>query len=185
MSNSQNIFHAGEITRYIPAILHEQKCGVWKIEYYALNPQTKKLQRMRIRVDKIRNAYSRKTDARRHIAEMCQMINAKLSGGWSPFFECEDARLYTTYTQVIAEFLESKSRELRPAKMRSYQSFCKMLSERLDIASPKMYFSMFNHYCVPLFSGNMYFLHCNYKSKKSFPIIVYRRTPINNNFFLL
>ena len=145
MLKPQNLFRTGEITQYIPAVLHEQKCGQWKIEYYALNPQTKELERVRIKVNKIRNAYSKKQDARRHCSEIIQQINAKLMGGWSPFFEGEDSRLYVPLKEVCELFIAERSRELRPDTMRSYSSFCKGLTEWADKNTPKIFCSMFNH----------------------------------------
>jgi integrase len=145
MSKPQSIFHQPDLVRYIPAVLHEHKTGVWKIEYYALHPQTHELTRVRIRVNKIKDSYSRKSDARRHIAEMIQIINAKLAGGWSPFFEGEDSRLYIPLTEVCKLFLEERTRELRANTLRSYVSFCKMLTEWSETNAPKIFFSLFNH----------------------------------------
>jgi integrase len=143
MSKSEKNFYASEYIRYVPAVLHEQKNGDWRIVYYALHPQIKEL--TCVRVNKILKAYGKKADARRHIAEMIQHINAKLSGGWSPFFDGEDSRLYITLPDVTADFLEAKSRENRKETMRSYVSFCKMLNEWADKNAPKIYFSLFNH----------------------------------------
>ena len=145
MSKPQSIFHQPDLVRYIPAVLHEHKTGVWKIEYYALHPQTHELTRVRIRVNKIKDSYSRKSDARRHIAEMIQIINAKLAGGWSPFFEGEDSRLYMSLSDVCNLFIAERERELRSNTLRSYVSFCKMLTEWANKNAPKVYFSLFNH----------------------------------------
>lgn len=146
MSNSEknlNSLNLSEVIRYIPAVLHEQKGKDWRIVYYALHPQSHELQKVRIRVNLIKKKYPKKSDARRHCAEMIQQINAKLSGGWSPFFEGEDSRLYVPLTEVCRLFVAE--RELRTATMRSYQSFCKMLCEWADKNAPKIYCSLFNH----------------------------------------
>jgi len=37
MSIRQNSTQERKIIEYLPAVLHELKCG-WRIEYYALNP---------------------------------------------------------------------------------------------------------------------------------------------------
>jgi hypothetical protein len=58
-------------------------------KYYAPHPQTKCLTRV-TRAGKILKSYTKKSDARRHIAEMIQIINAKLAGGLSPFLQFEN-----------------------------------------------------------------------------------------------
>ncbi len=120
------------ITTYYPATLHIRKCGDWRIIYYALNPNTRKLEVVKLRVNRIKNRYASLREAKRQCAEICANINAKLAGGWSPFFSGEDVRLYTKINDVIAAYLSEKRLELRDATLRSYQSFCRMFSDWLD-----------------------------------------------------
>ncbi|MDR2684664.1 MAG: hypothetical protein LBB53_04710 [Prevotellaceae bacterium] len=134
-----------EIIRYIPAYLQELPCGDWRIIYYAKHPQKEEFQHVRIRVSKIKDALAKKSEARRYISEIIQTINAKLAGGWSPFFEDEDSRLYIDLRDVCKYFIEEKTKELRPATMTSYKSFCNMLCEWADKNAPKIYASLFNH----------------------------------------
>jgi hypothetical protein len=125
---------------YLPAVLHEVKCG-WRIEYYALNPSDESLKRVRVKVARLTERYRTKKEARAHCLQIVQTINAKLAGGWSPFFNTEDARLYTKMEDVAQKFLAEKRKELRSNTLRSYQSFCKMFLEWIQ---PKdMYCGLF------------------------------------------
>jgi len=115
---------------FLPAMLKENKSG-WLVEYYARNPKDNTLKRKQIRLKRIVLRYNKKRDARNHITQIINTINAKLAGGWSPFFNTEDARLYTKISVVTEKFLNEKRKELRVNTLRSYQSFCKMLLEWL------------------------------------------------------
>lgn len=110
---------------YIPAVLHKSRDG-YRIEYYVMNPETRKMCRQRMRVDKIFKAYSRKRDALIHIDGIIEGINAKLRTGYNPFFEGNDSRLYEKLTSVAEKFLAEKKKELRSETMRSYSSFITM-----------------------------------------------------------
>jgi hypothetical protein len=111
-------------------MLKENLSG-WIVEYYAQNPKNNTLKRKQIRLTRIVSRYKSKREARAHATQMINTINAKLAGGWSPFFNTEDARLYTKLSVVTENFLNEKRKELRVNTLRSYQSFCKMLLEWL------------------------------------------------------
>lgn len=106
---------------FLPAKLHKYKDG-YRIEYYVRNPLNGELVRQRLRVNTVLKSYKKRRDAMLHIDLICETINAKLRGGYNPFFEGEDARLYEKLSDVADKFLSEKSRELRPDTMRSYSS---------------------------------------------------------------
>ncbi|MDR0829581.1 MAG: tyrosine-type recombinase/integrase [Prevotellaceae bacterium] len=97
--------------RYLPANLHENKSG-WIIEYFAFHPQKQVLQRKQIRLKRIQQRYTRKIDAKRHALEICETINQKLRGGWSPFFEGENARLYEKLPDVLQKYITETRTEI-------------------------------------------------------------------------
>ena len=134
---------ASSINGYLPAVLKEYKSR-WEIEYYVVHPQTKLLTRKQIKLNRIVSRYTRKTDARKHIAEMIITINAKLSGGWNPFFEGEDARMYEKLTVVAKVFIENRKKELRKNTIRSYDSFVNALTEWTNRNCPDIYASVFS-----------------------------------------
>ena len=94
--------------KYLPAVLKENVSG-WTIEYYALHPQCLILRRKQIRIKRIRQRYRSIREAWQHALEVCETINQKLRGGWSPFFVGEDARLYEKLTAVLVSIYYFKS----------------------------------------------------------------------------
>jgi integrase len=71
-------------------------------------------------------------------------MNNKLAGGYNPFFEGEDARVFVHLPEVCQSFIAEKEREIRPTTMRTYTSFCKILTEWADKNAPNIYCSMFS-----------------------------------------
>ena len=129
---------------YLPARLHEYEKDDWQIEYYIQNPSTGQLVRKRIRVNKILKQYKSKREARAHIDGMIFAINQKLFGGWNPFFEGEDARLYVRLSEVAEIYLKEKAKELRPDTMRCYSSFCTILLGWVNRQNTNLFCSLFN-----------------------------------------
>lgn len=127
---------------YLPAMLKENPSG-WLIEYYVAHPQTGKLTRKKIKLTRIVSRYTRKSDARRHAAGMVALINERLAGGWNPFLEGEDARMYERLADVAGRFLASRARELRPATARSYESVVGLLVKWCEAHCPGIYCSVF------------------------------------------
>lgn len=128
---------------YMPAVLKKTSVG-WLIEFYALHPTENRLIRKQIKLNRQAKRFARVGEFRSYAADIVNRINIKLAGGWNPFIESENIRLYTKISDVIADYLQEKKRELRPATMVSYTSFCRMLTEWLGNDYVKMYASMFN-----------------------------------------
>ncbi len=120
-----------DIITYIPAQLKEYKKS-WRIEYFCLDPESRKLSRQQIRVDAIRKRYTTKREARVYLASVCANINAKLSGGWNPLLHSEDSRVYTPILHVLDMFITEKRMELRQNSMRSYESWVSLFKTWLD-----------------------------------------------------
>ncbi len=127
----------------MPAVLKKTSVG-WLIEFYALHPTENRLIRKQIKLNRQAKRFARVGEFRSYAADIVNRINIKLAGGWSPFIESENIRLYTKISDVIADYLQEKKRELRPATIVSYMSFCRMLTEWLGNDHVKMYASMFN-----------------------------------------
>lgn len=107
-----------------PCAYHKGKdCFVY---YYALNPETGKLQRVKYRVNHVRKS----SDRDRYAKSLCHKINEKLWGGWNPFVEALAARALSV-SQCIQKFLEAKEKILRPATMKSYRSFSQLFLDYL------------------------------------------------------
>lgn len=107
-----------------PCCYHKGKdCFVY---YYAYNPETEKLQRIKIRVNHIHKA----SDRDRYARLLCHTIDEKLWAGWNPFVEAMAAKSLTV-SQCISKFLEAKAKILRPASMKSYRSFSQIFLDYL------------------------------------------------------
>ena len=132
-----------DINRYLPAILKENLSG-WIIEFYVIHPQTELLTRKQIKLTRIVSRYKKKGDARLHISGMITNINKKLAGGWNPFFENEDARMFEKLTVVSRLFIENRKKELRPNTIRSYDSFINLFIGWTDKRYPDIYASVFS-----------------------------------------
>jgi len=135
-------FTRANINNYLPAVLKENKSG-WIIEYYAAHPQTELLTRKQIRLSRIVARHKKISDARKHIASMIAKINRQLAGGWNPFFENEDARMFEKLADVARLFVENRRKELRKNTIRSYESFVNMLIIWVNKNCPDIYASTF------------------------------------------
>lgn len=144
MSLPQNFHTPSQNHNYLPAVLKENKSG-WLIEYYVEHPQTKRLTRKQIRLKRLVSRYSTLREARLHISKIITSINIRLSGGWNPFFENEDARFYEKLNVVADLFLKEKTKELRENTMRSYRSFINILLSYVNKENPHLICSLFNH----------------------------------------
>ncbi len=126
MSNSnvkKNVFRP--YVDYVPAqVSNGQICRVY---YYALNPNTEKLERKVIKCNKVSN----KVENKKLAQAIADSITKKLQKGWNPFVEEMTARGHVTLDKAIENFIKSKSKELRADSMRSYVSYAKILSEWL------------------------------------------------------
>ncbi len=113
---------------YLPATLRKSK-ELYYIDYYAINPVTNQLKRVRIKLKRQQKKFPIKKDFIIYANKIVSEINIKLTSGWSPFFNTENSRLYTPIGDVTKIFITAKKRELRENTIRSYSSFCNMFIE--------------------------------------------------------
>ena len=128
---------------YVPATLKHQPSHGWSIEYYALEGNGN-MRRMVIRMNAIRKRFTRVSDFKAHCNMVVCQINAKLAGGWTPFGEQQNSRLYTPIEVVLDEYIKEKSSELRPDTMRSYRSFRNALKDWVAANCPNAHVVLFN-----------------------------------------
>lgn len=141
-------FSRQRLTAYSPAIL-KHNSGNWSIEFYAYSPVTEALEHRRIRLNRLRKSYKSTAAFKRHANEIVCELNIQLAGGWlaggwSPFGETINSRLYTPLAEAMAEYLDEKRRELRPDSMRSYDSLCRHFGEYLQKELPGIRTGTFN-----------------------------------------
>jgi len=155
---------------YIPAELRNSKLN-WYVLYYVINPQTGKLQRKEIRVNRIRSINERKKFARKLISE----INEKLYSGWNPFIEQEAPRAYTKLIDALDIYLRAKKKEFTSVdSIRTYQSYVDLFKNYIiDIAKkPDILVFSFDNYEVKNYMDYLYNVrnvsgvtYNNYKNK--------------------
>lgn len=100
----------------------------WFVAYYVLNPATEKLERKKIKLNRIKNQAER----RKYATALINELNKKLYAGWNPYLEESAPRGFTPLKQVLGIFYRSKERELRDDSLRSYRSFNDTFEKWLD-----------------------------------------------------
>jgi integrase len=110
---------------YLPAELKSYK-KEWFVSYYVKNPQTGKLHRKKVKVNRIKNINERKKFAKKLVLE----INNKLQTGWNPFIEQEAPKAYTKLVDALKTYIKCKTKELpSDESVRTYKSQAKVLME--------------------------------------------------------
>jgi len=125
---------------YKPAELRMQK--EWMIVYYAKNPLTQNLERIRLRAPVLANLAERKRHANRIVAE----INKKLAEGWSPFME-SPTKNFKTFKECCEKFMEQLDKEIkdgikREDTRRAYKSYLSMINTFIAEKKIKVTFAL-------------------------------------------
>ncbi len=128
---------------YVPAVLRHQPSHGWSIEYYVLDGAGN-MRRMVIRMNALRKRFQRVAEFKTHCNQVICNINVKLAGGWTPFGEQQNTRLFTPIQDVLDDYIYEKSSELRPDSVINYKSFSKVLKEWLSENYPQAPCSSFN-----------------------------------------
>jgi len=97
------------------------------VEFYAIHPATGRLQRKRIKLNRIQD----KMERRRYGRRLCAELSAKLVCGWNPFLEETAPRACVGIGKAIELFLTSKEKQTEPTSMKSYRSMAGMILEWL------------------------------------------------------
>lgn len=121
---------------YEPASLKEWSTG-WQIEYRVLNPDTRVLEKKRLRFEKIRKRIGNDVKARRYAKVYCNAINEKLESGWNPYAEGKNAKAFHKLLDAFKAFIKEKELDLKNGvfsqdSMRTYRSQIEMLSNWLS-----------------------------------------------------
>jgi len=156
MSTPQNLPNYGNnLALFYPAQLKHYASG-WLIEYSAINPVTKDLQRKQVKLNRLFKKYASEKKAKAHAERMVLILNQKLLSGWNPFFSKEDARLYTPLSTVAELFLTEKKKELRVNSYRSYSSFINSVLKWVEKNNPGVFMSMFMQLSAVQYMDDLY-----------------------------
>jgi len=129
---------------YVPACLKKHPSEGWRIEYYVYNPVTQQLERKRIRLNNLKDHFRTIPEFKQHANQIVCSINARLAGGWSPFGESENARLYTPLVEVLEKYYQEKERELKEKSLSSYKSQVDIMKEWINRVVPGIKGVQFN-----------------------------------------
>lgn len=136
---SYNNMHDHKSTTFLdykPAELRINKD--WMIVYYARNPITNELERIRNRVPVLKNIRERKEYGKRIVSE----LNEKLKTGWLPFHEATDVKEFKTISYCVELYIEHLEKdfianEKRFDTLRSYKNVTKKFYAYLLEKEPK------------------------------------------------
>ncbi|MBR6105103.1 MAG: site-specific integrase [Paludibacteraceae bacterium] len=131
-----------ESLNFLPARYVKNKDGKF-ITYRCLNPETQKMQRIKIRVNKIFKNSPDVSTAKRQVGAIVTEINCKLFAGFNPFVSVENSVRYTKIPVVVELFLKQKAKELRTASLRSYVSFSSIFLNWCNSYASGMYIANF------------------------------------------
>lgn len=91
------------------------------VAYYAKNPSTGKLERVRVRLNYIRC----KRERQKYGLVLVVELNKKLYAGWNPFVEKQGVSKVVSVVDGAKLYQKSFQKGLRPDSLRSYESFTK------------------------------------------------------------
>jgi integrase len=128
---------------YLPATLRHTAHG-WTIEYSVLDPSTNAMQRKVAKMNRIRNRFGKISDFKAYCNHIVCDLNTRLAGGWTPFGEQQNSRLFTPIEAVLDDYLGEKAKELRPDTVINYRSFCKCMKDWVGKVCPNAQCGMFN-----------------------------------------
>ena len=122
---------SSEFMGYIPPILKKTASRGEHIEYYVYNPVTMKMERQRIRLEKLSHQFKNRSQYKQMVMQLMMNLTGKLAGGWTPYGENQNVAEYTPINKAIEAYIADKSRDLRKASMVSYISVAKIFVEWL------------------------------------------------------
>lgn len=112
---------------------HYRECTLctgkdWFVSFYVINPETGKLKRVRMKLNRIASIAERRRTARL----MMRAINQRLAIGWNPLIEKVAPRGGAKLYEALDSFLTVKRKEMEPTSMRMYTSFVKTFKAWLE-----------------------------------------------------
>jgi len=108
--------------QYSPAQLCVGK--EWVIKFYINHPETGKRERIRIKLNRIKDLKERLRYGNRRVKE----LNALLALGWNPLRDGDSTKVAKPLSEAMDDFIRAKVREKREKDtIRSYRSMCGLL----------------------------------------------------------
>lgn len=99
------------IANFYPAVVRTTPRTGLYIEYYIYDPATDGMVRKFVQIKRLLKRMRTQRERNVEAQRICDEINAKLRGGWSPLHQNEDARLYTPLKTLKEKYLTAKRSE--------------------------------------------------------------------------
>lgn len=115
----------------------------WFIFFYVMDPYSRKLKRIRIKVNREKNIRQRKKDAER----MIRGINQRLSLGWNPLSESIAPKASENLLETLDLFLKVKCKEMESTSAHCYVSYINIFKKHLQESGfgKDAFVTSFNH----------------------------------------
>lgn len=132
---------------YLPAQLKNSTSMGYHIEFYLFNPLTNKMERQRIKLNRLKKRCKSKSDFLLEAQTTINLINQRLLssnfspdsfGKNSPVPEKAPEVREVLVSKAVSEFLSEKKQELRDTSFRCYRIFCQQLLAWLEKEHPAL-----------------------------------------------
>lgn len=100
----------------------------WFVSFYVADPETGKLKRIRIKINRVHPLRERRRVAKMMMAS----IDQRLALGWNPLIEKTPTKSYAKAFEVFDLFLAAKKKETEPNTIRCYASLVKIFRTWLE-----------------------------------------------------
>jgi len=100
----------------------------WFIFFWVMNPTSRKLKRVRIKINRIKDVRQRRRTAR----EIMAAIDQKLVLGWNPFLEKKAPQSFSLLFDVFDKYIAIKEKEMEEGSIRVYRSLVKSFKVWLE-----------------------------------------------------
>lgn len=100
----------------------------WYVYYYVIHPETKRLKRVRVKINSVKPVSARKRLAR----DLMATLDQRLALGWNPFLEAKTPKAFHRLFDAFDAFIAVKERELEGNSIRSYRSLTAIFRNWLE-----------------------------------------------------
>lgn len=112
-----------KIANYYPAVVRTTPRTGLYLEYYIIDPATEKMVRKFVQIKRLLKRCRSQREQKIEAQRICDEINAKLRGGWSPLHQNDDTRFYTPLATLMDRYLSAKRNEgCRETTLTQYSS---------------------------------------------------------------
>lgn len=111
---------------YVPPRLHQGDSG-WYVSYYVKNPETGKMKRFRVKVNRYRSTKERIRAAKSIMAG----LQERLAMGWTPFYDKTAPLATTPAFEVFDRYERIKIKEMEKQSLATYLSYIRIFKSFL------------------------------------------------------